>query len=430
MVDWSRQSTRLPVWRGPARTDRGRCEGGTRPSFEVQAFRPSALVLVARAQMVTSISRWINALWRVEAFRFDGWWTQRRLRRSKPRQLCRWFSNGRCGMVAFRAATPMDTRLLINAVVQQTMVFIAQLATAGGVRAPLVHVADQVFRDLTRELLAQGLKKKVIADMFGMGLRTYQRRLHAAEQSKTDVGRTVWEAVFAYLQQQQPVSGAKVLQRFAHDDREIISGVLNDFVHSGLVYRAGRGDDAVYRIAPETDFQDEASRQRATDFVVWLTVYREGPLAPEQVQRGCGLPQEAVEASLERLLQAQKVDLADGLLSSQLFEVPWDTTRGWEAAVLDHFRAMVTTIGMKLGAAGESKGLADTVGGSTWTLDIWPGHPFEAEAKGTLAELRQHVERLRKRIDQFNGNQPSARNMERVVVYLGQHVRSNNENDA
>ena len=46
----------------------------------------------------------------------------------------------------------MNTQLLIDAIVQQTMVFIAQLATAGGVRAPLVHVASQVFLDLTGEL--------------------------------------------------------------------------------------------------------------------------------------------------------------------------------------------------------------------------------------------------------------------------------------
>ena len=59
----------------------------------------------------------------------------------------------------------MNAYLLINAVVQQTMVFIAQLATSGGVRAPLAHVAEQVFLDLTNELSNRGVKKKVIADM-------------------------------------------------------------------------------------------------------------------------------------------------------------------------------------------------------------------------------------------------------------------------
>ena len=61
----------------------------------------------------------------------------------------------------------MNAQLLIDAVVQQTMVFIASLATAGGVRAPLAHVAEQVFLDLTNELQNRGVKKNVIADNLG-----------------------------------------------------------------------------------------------------------------------------------------------------------------------------------------------------------------------------------------------------------------------
>jgi hypothetical protein len=82
----------------------------------------------------------------------------------------------------------MHTHPLIETIVRQTMVFVAQIATAGGVRAPLAHVADQVFHELTRELSSQGLSKNVIADMFGMALRTYHRRVQAVEQSKTFEG--------------------------------------------------------------------------------------------------------------------------------------------------------------------------------------------------------------------------------------------------
>lgn len=318
----------------------------------------------------------------------------------------------------------MNPGLLINAVVQQTMVFIAQLATAGGVRAPLVHVADQVFRELTNELLAQGLKKKVIADMFGMGLRTYQRRLTAAQQSKTDGGLTVWEAVFGFLQHHQPVSGARVLQRFANDDRDIVSGVLNDFVNSGLAYRAGRGDEAVYRIASDSDFEDSAAHEHSVDFVVWLCVFRDGPADVARVVEQTGLGREVVSTSLQRLTDGGRVTRdASGKFKSDVFEVPWDAAQGWEAAALDHFRALVTTIGMKLGAARSSKGLADVVGGSTWTLDVWPGHPFEAEARSTLSELRKHVERLRNRIDGYNAQHPSELPRRNVVVYLGQYVQ-------
>lgn len=50
----------------------------------------------------------------------------------------------------------MRTQLLIDSIVRQTTVLIAQLATAGGFRAPLAHLAEQVFRDLARALHEQG----------------------------------------------------------------------------------------------------------------------------------------------------------------------------------------------------------------------------------------------------------------------------------
>ncbi|HXS18712.1 MAG TPA: hypothetical protein VN764_16050, partial [Polyangiaceae bacterium] len=62
----------------------------------------------------------------------------------------------------------MNSRLLIDAIVRQSMVLIAQLSTVDGVRSPLSHIADEVFVNLVRELESQGLGKKIIADMFGL----------------------------------------------------------------------------------------------------------------------------------------------------------------------------------------------------------------------------------------------------------------------
>ena len=51
----------------------------------------------------------------------------------------------------------MDTKLLIDAIVQQTTVLIAQLSTAAGIRAPLARLADQVFLDrIVRARLRRG----------------------------------------------------------------------------------------------------------------------------------------------------------------------------------------------------------------------------------------------------------------------------------
>ena len=65
---------------------------------------------------------------------------------------------------------------------------IAQLATAGGARTPLARIANQVFVELAEELEGQGLSRKVTADMFGISLRSYQRKVQRLRESRTEQG--------------------------------------------------------------------------------------------------------------------------------------------------------------------------------------------------------------------------------------------------
>ncbi len=321
----------------------------------------------------------------------------------------------------------MNAHILIDAVVQQTVVFIAQLATAGGVRAPLARVADRIFLDLSTELHQQGVSKKVIADMFGMALRTYHRKVQAVRQSQTEKGRSVWDAVFEYIRQHEPVTGADVHDRFHHDDIEVVSGVLNDLVNSALVYRAGRGDTALYRAAAESDLENV--RQPGTDawdWLVWLAVYRVGPTTQAEIERYSRVPSDACTAALERLEADGRVlandDGAERTYTSERIEVPLGQTRGWEAAVLDHFQALVTAVTIKLGGTAAEED-APVVGGSTWSLDVGPGHPLRNEARETLARVRREVEALRNRIDEHNTTTNGSEPRERIVFYAGQYVQ-------
>ena len=319
----------------------------------------------------------------------------------------------------------MNTHLLIDAVVQQTMVFIAQLATSGGVRAPLAHIADQVFLDLTNELQNQGVTKKVIADMFGMALRTYHRRVQETRESRTDTGRTVWEAVLEFIREREPVSGGEVQRRFVRDDAEVVSGVLHDLVNSGLAFRSGRGDNAVYRAAAEADFAAaNGSGSEAAEWLVWLSVYRKGPLTLAQVVEATRLPSAACEAALTTLGEHGRIarsDDAEPQYESKRFEVPLGEPQGWEAAVLDHYQAMTSAICAKLADRGSRA--RDVTGGSTWSLDVWAGHPLEEEATKTLARLRAELEDLRSRVDEHNAHNESDAARQRVVIYVGQYVR-------
>ena len=112
----------------------------------------------------------------------------------------------------------MTIELLIRAIVRQTTILIAQLATTRGVRAPLAQVANQVFIDLVRELDRQGVSRKVSADMFGVGLRTYRSKIQRMSESVTVRGRSLWEVVLEHITQRGLVTRLEILTHFRNDD--------------------------------------------------------------------------------------------------------------------------------------------------------------------------------------------------------------------
>src|SRR5688572_23294660 len=147
----------------------------------------------------------------------------------------------------------MNGRLLIDAVVQQVTVLIAQLATSGGVRAPVAHIANQVFVQLARELESQGVSRKASADMFGMALRAYQRKLRPLTEAATDPGSTLWRAALEFIRSLPLVTRLQLTERFARDEERQLMSVVHDLIEGGLVFRSGSGAQAVYRAASEAD---------------------------------------------------------------------------------------------------------------------------------------------------------------------------------
>lgn len=321
----------------------------------------------------------------------------------------------------------MNVGLLIDAIVRQTMVLIAQLATSGGLRAPLAHVASQAFLELSRELESQGVGKKVSADMFGMALRTYQRRTQRLSQSLTDRGRSLWEAVLEFIQQSQGVTRSEVLRRFRHDDEASLKGVLRDLTESGLVFTAGSGRGASYRAATD----EELGRLRSgndrigLEAVVWSFVYREGPLDAARLSSLTSVPRDELEPILDELVgsgRAERIESAGHVsYRSRELVLGLEDAAGWEASVLDHFTTMVRTIAKKLAQA-ERATAKDENGGSTYHFDLFRGHPLEGEVLSELARFRQRMTALRERVDRVNAEHSEQRLTLRVDAYYGQSV--------
>lgn len=322
----------------------------------------------------------------------------------------------------------MQTGVLIDAIVRQTTILLAQLATSGGGRTQLAHTANQVFLDLVSALKEQGLGNKVIADMFGMALRTYQTKLQRLSESRTDRGRSLWEALFTFVQErgrEAPVARTEIVQRFRHDDPLSVGGVLRDLVDSGLLYRSGRGDFACYGVA-QLPASPRANSDEALQGFVWLCVHRLAPATAEQVAEALSLERELVDRALGALVGDGRVRPSERLPSafeSDSCVLPLGSEQGWEVALFDHYQAMVAAVCSKLAQGKRAASARDLVGGSTFSFEVWEEHPHYDEVVGFLARFRAEGAALRKKVGAFNETSVAPAGAERrVVIYAGQNV--------
>jgi hypothetical protein len=329
----------------------------------------------------------------------------------------------------------MTINVLIQFIVRQTTILIAHLATTGHGRAPLALVAGQVFSDLVLELERQGVSRQVTADMFGLSLRTFQRRMQRMEESSTEHGRSTWEAVLEFIRARGFATRAEILIRFARDDEAQVKSVLRDLRESRFVLSSGSGASTVYRAATEAELGTLQHLQgnEGLEELLWAVIYREGPIALDGLVHQAHLDEETVTAALTRLVDGGRVDSAkngeETVYSARNLVVPLGAPAGWEAALFDHFKAMVNTITGKLRNSRSAPDLSDRVGGSTWSLDIWSGHPLEEEVYGTLGRLRIMLSELRARVDEVNADGVGPRESKRVVVYAGQCIISDQDHE-
>jgi len=319
----------------------------------------------------------------------------------------------------------MDVKLLIDGIVRQTTVLIAQLSTSAGVRAPLAHVADQVFLELSAEIAAQGVSRKVAADMFGMALRSYQKKLRRLTESVSVRNRTLWEAVLDFLSEQGSATRDRILERFRYDEEREVAAVLNDLVGQGLIYATGKGNNCMYKLSSEDDRKQLAQKDSEESLLqmAWLALYRR-TLTRSDLAAVLNADEHAVNAAVSRLLADGNIsESADGELGAETYLVPVGAERGWEAAVFDHFSAVAGAIASKLRRGIPRSQEEDVVGGATLTFEISDKHPSKDEVLSLLRRMRHDVNQLWQRVDAENSQHtepPEGRF--NVIFYFGQNV--------
>lgn len=312
---------------------------------------------------------------------------------------------------------------------RQTTVLIAQLSSAAGVRAPLAHVADEVFLHLSRELEQQGLSRKVVADMFGLALRGYQRRVQRLNESSTEGGKTLWQAVLQLVEEESPVARRRVFERFQYDDAAAVGAVLSDLCTSGLVHRTGSGDETIYGLTQEKE-RRALARQSTLETVsslVWLELCRAPESTADELAAHLALPVERINEALVRLERDGRIQKEGEDYLVESLHIPAGAESGWELAVFDHFQTVCVALATKLRRGKARSSAQDTTGGQTVTFEIDDEHPQKDEVLAHLARVRDQTNELWARVEQHNKAVPRE-GRARVAFYVGQ-VEMNAEDE-
>lgn len=307
---------------------------------------------------------------------------------------------------------------------------IARLSTAAGVRSPLGHIADEVFSGLVRELNHQGVSNKVIADMFGMALRSYRQKVQRLGESATSRGVTLWSAVQAFLAEREWSTRSEVLERFKHDDEVSLRGILNDLVESGLAVRSGMRDEMRYRAATEDELRDLGTQTIHGDpdvltALVWLQIYREGPVTLDQLAERLPFSRSELASAVATLTADGRVGRQAGsrqeVFTAEQVLIPIGEAAGWEADIVDHHRVVLNGIAARATLGSGKSSATEELGGTTLTFDLWPGHPKEREVRQLLGQFRAGALPLWEEVNATSKKGSHSRAYQ-VHFYFGQYV--------
>jgi hypothetical protein len=90
----------------------------------------------------------------------------------------------------------------------------------------------------------------------------------------------------------------------------------------------------------------------------------------------------------------------------------------------------LNALAAKIGSGAQKSGAADVTGGSTFSFELWPGHPHEETVRGLLTRVRRELASVWDQTSSYNaGARSGERRTYNVTFYLGQYLRGDEEQE-
>jgi hypothetical protein len=174
--------------------------------------------------------------------------------------------------------------------------------------------------------------------------------------------------------------------------------------------------------------------QAAATFL-WVAIYSQSPLKLGELQKLAPMDEAVRAQALEILVRDGRVmreedDAGEVVYLCDSCVLPFGASIGWEAAVFDHYQAMVKAICAKLRQGDKHALPKHVIGGSTYKFYVHEGHPMRDEVLAMLQQSRERAGELRERVSRHNQDHGlNADEMDEVLYYVGQTVLAQREGE-
>ncbi|NUN13814.1 MAG: ArsR family transcriptional regulator [Myxococcales bacterium] len=330
----------------------------------------------------------------------------------------------------------MKFSTLVERMVPLVAELFATLQVNDPLRMDFADIGQKTLIDIVGVLRQDGMTNEEIAQTLDLSIAGFYKRIRELRETYAPGKRgrpkpTLWEKVYQVVLQKTASSPRKAVRYtavqsvFPSVPDERLRTTLRFLVRFGLLTVTGPTQFPEYRVVPRDEEPD------ITYHSVVVTLYREGPLSLADLAERLRCTTAECEPHLKRLRDAGKLvesapEHPGGSVRYRAtsYHIEPESDLGYQAALWDHFYAVVRAMCKKVRMNTHLAQLNDVIGGTTFSFDVPLQHPLYAEISGFLTQTRVQMEKWLAEVSALNQNGDPALPRARVTIYAGQFVES------
>ncbi len=327
----------------------------------------------------------------------------------------------------------MNFSNLVERMVPLVAELFATLKVNDPLRMDFASIAEKTVYDVVEVLRSEGLTNEEIAASLDLSIAGFYRKLKdlretyeggaAGSEARTV---TLWERIYGHVLERsggdptRAVTFTAIERAFGFLTPDRLGSILRYLVRFGHLSVSGHGAAREYRVVVGGGAERGPSYHDAV-----VTLYRDGPLSVAELAARLEADEATCEAFVARLEAAGYLETtpqgdAAPAHRATAYHIEPESPEGYEAALWDHFQAVVRAICKKVRLKDHNARMHDVIGGTTFSFDLAADDPLYGEISGFLAETRVRMEDWMERALERRPD-PDDRAV-RVTIYTGQMV--------